>query len=159
MTVINRFGERKRPVVKCPPGRTKQAHKQECDINFVLQRYAKTGVLPQLIKENPAFGDFSEVQDYQTSLEIVAKAKMQFQGLPAPVRRRFGEDAAAFLAFAQDPRNQDEMVRMGLAKAKETAPEAPASPRGASKKGAPTQEGSGARNAENEAKTDRKGQS
>lgn len=105
------------------PGRTKQAHKDECDINKLLERYNRTGKLPGMIKGNPMYGDFSGVMDYQDALAVVEKAGMQFAALPARVRERFKNDPAQFLDFCGNPENRAEMSRLGLLKAE--AQEAP----------------------------------
>lgn len=104
-----------RPVIVCGKGRTKQSFRDDCDINNILKKYNKTGQLPGLIKTNPQYGDFSEVGTYQDALAVVLHAQSQFEGLPSAVRARFSNDPASFLAFATNPQNGEEMVRMGLA--------------------------------------------
>lgn len=95
--------------------RASQEQKDECDINVILKRFEKTGVLPEMIKSQPHYGDFSSVPDFQAAQNIVAHANEQFAALDAHIRKRFGNDPAEFLAFASDPSNQDEMIRLGLA--------------------------------------------
>lgn len=95
--------------------RTKQSFKQECDVNNLLKRYNKTGQLPQYIKENPTYGDFSDVTDYQEALNTVSKAMLQFEMLPSHVRARFSNSPENFLEFANRPENRKEMVNLGLA--------------------------------------------
>lgn len=108
-----------KPVLTCPgDGRTKQSFRDECDINNIMRKYNKTGLLPDMIKANPRYGDFSSVLTYQESLQVVFEAQKQFENLPANVRARFGNEPAHFLAFANDPQNVSEMVSMGLAIAK-----------------------------------------
>lgn len=112
---------------KFHPGRTKQADKEACDINNILRRYEQTGVLPDLIKREPRYGDFSSVPSYQESLDIVHRAETQFAALSAEVRDRFGNDPVKMLEFCQNEKNLPEMVKLGLAiekeKPKEKAPE------------------------------------
>lgn len=98
---------------------TKQSFKDECDINNIMKKYKNTGMLPEMIKTQPQYGDFSEVSDYMESMNIVLKAQEQFQNLSADVRNRFQNDPAQFLDFANDPKNGEEMVKMGLATKKE----------------------------------------
>lgn len=98
---------------------TKQSFKDECDINNIMKKYKNTGMLPEMIKTQPQYGDFSEVSDYMESMNIVLKAQEQFQNLSADVRNRFQNDPALFLDFANDPKNGEEMVKMGLATKKE----------------------------------------
>ena len=95
--------------------RTKQAFKDECDINNILKRYEKTGVLPDLIKSNPKYGDFSSALTYQESLNTVLHAQEQFEALGSRVRERFNNDPVKFLEFTSDPSNIEEMVKLGLA--------------------------------------------
>lgn len=98
------------------PSRTHQAAKRECDINKIMERWQKTGVMTHLNKYEGRYGDFADVQDYQTSMNQVLEADAMFMSLPAKVRARFGNDPAAFLEFATDPENSDELVKLGLAK-------------------------------------------
>lgn len=97
---------------------TQQNAAEECDINYILSRYERTGSLGDFIKANPQFGDFSDVPSYQESLEIVAKAETQFNQLEGKVRARFENDPAQFLEFVGDPRNANEIEKMGLGTAK-----------------------------------------
>lgn len=95
---------------------TKQSFKDECDINVILAKYTKTGVLPDLIKQNPQYGDFSTAEDYQTSLNKVIFAETQFNSLSSRVRDRFHNDPVEFLNFVHDEKNLKEMKELGLLK-------------------------------------------
>lgn len=96
-------------------GMTKQSFKEECDINHIMKRFKRNGILPSLIKKDARYGNFADVGSYQESLNIVMLAQEQFAGLSAEVRDRFGHDPAQFLEFAGDPKNLAEMVKLGLA--------------------------------------------
>lgn len=109
------------------PGRTIQSAKEECDVNTIMAKYMKTGQLPDMIKKNPQYGDFSDAVDYQTAVNTVLFADEQFGALPAKVRSRFENDPAAFLEFATNPANLPEMQKMGLAPVPRPAPKAPES--------------------------------
>lgn len=97
-----------------PLSRTKQSFKDESDINNIMRRYAKTGQLPDLIRRDPQYGDFSEATEYQEALNLVIRAQAQFEALDARVRDRFGNDPARFLEFVQNGENAEEMVKLGL---------------------------------------------
>lgn len=103
---------------KFSPSLTKQSMKDECDLNIILKKYQSTGILPDMIKTDPQYGDFSAVPDYQSALDIINKAELQFSSLEAQVRIRFQNDPAEFLAFATDPKNSEELIKMGLATAR-----------------------------------------
>lgn len=93
---------------------TQQQFKDECDINNIL-RNSQNGILPDFIKTNGKYGDFSDVNTYQEALNTVLFAKEQFSMLPSNIRERFGNDPALFLEFATNDENMEEMVNMGLA--------------------------------------------
>ena len=97
-------------------GVTKQADLKDCDINAIFKRFEKTGQLPDMIVRDGHYGDYSSVPDYQQALEIVSHANEQFINLDADIRNRFDNDPAKFLAFATDPKNIDELEKMGLLK-------------------------------------------
>lgn len=109
--------------VRRKKGKTRQSEKDSCDINLILARYQKTGMLPEMIKADPRYGDFSAVPDFLEAQEIVAKATEQFEALDAAVRYRFENDPAKMLAFVADPKNGAELVKLGLAVKKEKATE------------------------------------
>lgn len=107
------------------PSRTKQAFKQECDINHIMARFKRVQGAEFLTQYNGyvggQFGDFSQIPDYRTALEQVRAAEGVFGALPAIVRKRFGNDPAEFLDFCQNPENESELVRLGLATPKAEA--------------------------------------
>lgn len=98
-----------------PDKKAKQSMKKDCDINNILRKYKKTGHLPELIKRNAQYGDFSQIEDYQTSLNTVKKAQEQFDSLSAEVRKKFENDPAKMLDFVSNPENIEEMYNLGLA--------------------------------------------
>lgn len=93
--------------------RTRQSEAEACDINAIMRRYEKTGVLPVEGRE-AFFADVSNMPDYRTALDHVHEARRYFMTLPADVREKFGNDPAGFLDFVADPDNRDEMVELGL---------------------------------------------
>lgn len=109
----------KRPVVVCGESRTKQSFRDQVNINTIIARYRKTGMLSH-VNENPGFyADVSNYGSYQESLAIVKAAEDAFMGLSAAVRARFENDPQKMIEFLSDSKNQDEAVALGLAKAKD----------------------------------------
>lgn len=98
------------------PSKTKQSFKDQLDINKIVAKSRKNGVLPEMIKANPRYGDFSNVPDYLAAQIVVQHANEQFDALSAQTRERFRNDPALFLEFVGDPQNLDEMIKLGLAK-------------------------------------------
>lgn len=98
--------------------RTQQSLADECDINKIVAKYEKTGLMSHLSSKVGMFGDFTNVVDFQTALNSVRKAEADFLGLPANIRERFDNDAGKLLAFLSDPKNGTEAVELGLAEIK-----------------------------------------
>lgn len=104
------------------PSLTRQEFAAECDINTLMAKYEKTGVINHFNPGKPQYVDFEAVPDLQNSLHILADATAAFNNLPATVRRDFDNDPAQFLEFATDPKNLAKMREYGLA-APEPEPE------------------------------------
>ena len=63
--------------------------------------------------------------DYHEAQNIVINAQNQFNALNASLRKKFDNDPALFLAFAEDPKNAQELVTLGLAKLRPPSPADP----------------------------------
>lgn len=109
--------ERIRPKLNTGVGLTKQSFKDECDINFILSKWKRTGQIPpsQVGTLPPHYGDFSNPTDYMDALNAVLEAKEAFAALPAFLRDRFANEPANLLRFLSIPENQEEAIRLGLA--------------------------------------------
>lgn len=106
---------RKRVQVDCSEGgRTHVSFKDECDINRIMARHRKTGLVRQRT-ERPQYGDFSNVGDYQEAMNTVLNAENMFAELGSDVRQRFHNNPQEFLDFCDNPDNQDEAVELGIA--------------------------------------------
>ena len=99
---------------KDDPGFTKSEFAAECNINNIVKKYTKTGVLTHVTSRVASFDDLSDAPSFHEAMNIVASAQQEFDQLPAPVRKRFGNDPASFLDFVHDDSNIDEMVKLGL---------------------------------------------
>lgn len=101
---------------------TEQEHLEEADINYVAERFMRTGMLPQIL-DLPEPGDFEGVFDFQTAMNQINHARDEFMSLPARVRSRFDNDPSKLLEFVHDRANYDEAVAMGFIPKKETTNE------------------------------------
>lgn len=95
-------------------GRTKQSFKDASDINGIVGRYRKTGLLPRLQRVQPVFADVSNVTDFHSVLNRVRRAQEAFESIPAVVRSKFGNRVENLVAYLQDPKNLDEAIESGL---------------------------------------------
>lgn len=95
---------------------TQQQFKEECDVNNILAKYRKTGMVSHLAKHQGDFGDFSGIEDYQSALDKTMRAQESFMALPSELRSKFQNDPAQLIAFINDPANDAESVKFGLIK-------------------------------------------
>lgn len=110
---------------KIEPSMTQQSSLDECDINNIVHQAETTGFINHTNKMTPQWGDFGDSTDFQASLNYIQEATDAFMELPAEVRARFQNNPGALLDFIQDPRNQDEAIKLGLAtRLPENEPEA-----------------------------------
>lgn len=106
-----------------------QSQKEEADINEIVRRFGIDGKMP-LTMRIPKYGDFSQVEDYQTCLEAIQAAKDEFMKLPARLRAEFGHNPQELLEF-MDGATEEEIKKMGLSAYKKmTDDETPRSPGG-----------------------------
>lgn len=125
----HRWSSHPRAVPRTPAAddtvRTVQSFKTECDINHIMSRYRKTGVLPPGIGVG-RYGDFSDCTDYLDAQMLLQVAEAQFKALPALVRERFKNSPANLLTWLQDPANLSEAQNLGLLHSE--GPQGPAGP-------------------------------
>jgi phage internal scaffolding protein len=95
------------------PTRAQQHHRDECDINVILERFGKTGQVPvNAISGN--YGDFSGVHDYHTAMNALIAAEHEFAALPANIRNRFDNEPSKLIEFMNDDQNLAEAQKLGL---------------------------------------------
>lgn len=93
-----------------------QSAEEESNINTIVRRFGLTGELPNDIRM-PQSGDFTNLPDFHTAMNMVRAAQEEFLRVPAEVRARFNNDPQRFMAFVEDESNRDEARRLGLLKA------------------------------------------
>lgn len=111
---IRSNGRRRVQAFASGESRTKQQFKDECDINTILQRYERQGIDPAVLQANPQYLDLTDSQTFEEAATIVANAKSLFEELPTAVKVKFNNSPKAFLEFAEDPKNGEQMVEWGL---------------------------------------------
>lgn len=113
------YGTRERVTLNCPePTRTEQHHKDQVEINNILAKYERTGVIDHRNKYEGQYNDLA-AYDYQENMFKIAAANTMFEELPSGLRARFNNQPAQFLEFVQNPRNREEMIELGLATRRE----------------------------------------
>lgn len=111
--------------IKHPPSMTKQAHREECDINNILKQYRQTGVIKHINAKaaQGSYQDLPDPVDFQEALNMVLRSEDSFATLPALVRDRFSNNPEQFLEFLADPANRLEAEKLGLIRPPAPAPE------------------------------------
>ncbi len=115
MQFISHYTEKKRAVrLTCKgKGRTRQSAKDECDINFIMQKYQVTEAQLHANRYSGNYG-FVSSETLHDAMNIVTKATSMFEELPSTVRNKFNGQAGDFLEFTRDPANLPEMAKLGL---------------------------------------------
>lgn len=95
-----------------------QHFRDASDINQVMSRYLKTGVLstgaPSMGAAQAMYGDFTDIGDYMACQNRIIAAQTGFDRLPSRVRARFRNQPMELVAFFSNPDNHDEAVELGL---------------------------------------------
>lgn len=91
-------------------GRTKQAFKDQCDINKILKKAMRTGSIAHLNKYPEAvYGEFDGEFTLLEAHGRIERANEIFSELPSEVRREFNNNALEFVSFAGNPENNDKL--------------------------------------------------
>jgi len=114
--VRNKFSVFSKPVVEPgKPSRTQQHFKDDCDINKILAKYKKTGVLDHVRRAREIYGDFSQYTSAAENMDKVAKANSMFESLPAELRtKHFNNSIQGFLSYIGDPQNVEQCYQWGI---------------------------------------------
>lgn len=104
------------------PSRTKQSFRDECDINNIMAKYQRTGLIEAVNRIQPQYADVAGF-DFQFAMDQIVQANDMFAQLPSSVRKRFHNDPREFVEFVGNPENYDEAVRLGLMKPEVKEPE------------------------------------
>ncbi len=95
------------------PTRTLQAHKDESDINLIMAKYIRSGVIEHGNANSARYG-FAPAVDFREALELIDEAKQQFDTLPAKVRKEFDNSAEKFLKFCEQPDAAEKLIELGV---------------------------------------------
>lgn len=95
------------------PSMTKQSEAAACDVNLIMKRYEKSGLLP-VSAFLGTYEDVSSGVSYQEARNQVIRADQAFMSLPAHVRTRFMNDPGLFLEAVSDPARTAELQELGI---------------------------------------------
>ena len=120
--VVRRGQRRSVRSVNNQPSMTKQADRAGACIHKILDKFKKTGLLPQRTVE-PLSGKIPDIESFHEAMSLVVNAQQQFDALPSDLRAKFHNNPQEFVEFVNNPENVDQLIEMGLATAQ--APQEP----------------------------------
>lgn len=92
---------------------TEQSHKDATDINKIIAKFDKTGLITHVSKFEAHFGDLQAI-DFKEAQDLVNNSMKMFNELPSKIRDRFENSPENLLAFMADPLNRDEAIELGI---------------------------------------------
>lgn len=114
------------------PSRVRPEFREETDINNIIAKYRRTGVMPTGTRI-PRYEDLSNAVDYHQALNLVNEAVDAFRHLPARIRDYFSNDPREYLAGMEaahdpdaDPEYLAELRELGALPPMEPVPAPPA---------------------------------
>lgn len=92
-------------------GRTKQAFKEDTEINTMLRRHQVAGTMSHLEAYGGEYGDFAGV-DLLTAHQNINRGRQIFDALPSEVRKEFRNNPSEFFSYVNDPENVDRIAEL-----------------------------------------------
>lgn len=100
---VHTFDYRKRVTLKCEdPTRTQQNHVQDTLIENILKKYQTTGLVVNLNKQEPQYGEFPKVVDYKESLDAIRNVESEFAALDSHTRKKYDNDVMKFVEAVEN---------------------------------------------------------
>jgi hypothetical protein len=90
-----------------------KSFKKASDINNIVGKFLKTGVLPQVHRQG-VYGDYSEVPTLEEAFEAANQAVELFLSLPSDVRKLMDNDPSKLESWLLDDNNADLAEKHGL---------------------------------------------
>ena len=87
---------------------TVQEQKEATDINNIVARFAKTGLIEHVNENEPQYGEFANY-DYAEAMRTTARIQSSFNELPAEVRKQFDNNPSEWIEHLANPANIDDM--------------------------------------------------
>ena len=113
----------RRPIrtINNQPSMTKQSFAKELEVNNIIKKYNKTGILQKAHDFEALYGEFDQY-DLREAIDKVEQAKSLFMEVPSEFRAKFDNDPGKFIDYATNVENLAELQKYGLA---EKHPEPP----------------------------------
>lgn len=92
---------------------TEQHHKDTCDVNKIITKYDKTGLIIHANTMEARYGDMTGM-DYKEAMDKVMEIRNDFNLMPSAIRKRFNNNPEEYLRFMENPSNREEAIKLGL---------------------------------------------
>lgn len=92
---------------------TEQNHKKECDVNLIIKKYDRDGLITHVSRFKGQFGDMT-ANDFTDMQNKIRSAVNMFNDLPSETRNRFDNSPAELLRFMENPDNRDKAIEYGI---------------------------------------------
>lgn len=93
---------------------TRQSESADTDVNLIVARHRKTGVVTHLNHRIPQYGDYSQVGTLHDAFAQVEAAEEAFMDLPAAVRQVAENDPVKLLELLATPDGEAALMEAGL---------------------------------------------
>lgn len=103
---------------------TEQHHEKACNINSIIARYQKTGLVDHVQKYEGVYGDVTGA-DFKSAMDLVKNAETEFHELPSSVRKHFDNDPSAYLDLVMTDEGVQELTNILNPEEKNDPPEPP----------------------------------
>lgn len=128
---VQREAKERTQVFPVGDSRTKQEFTKDCDINLIVKKYEKSGILSHLNRGKPSYVDNGDSVSLHEAMDKVMEAEGGFANLPAAVRDAANGDPVQLLEMLESEEGarvlEDAGMQLNLpAIPVERAPESPA---------------------------------
>lgn len=118
-------GKKTLSIVKRPPRlktinneqtMTQQNLVEQADINKLIRSHGVSHIVQNANALEALYGMEITSMDLQDAEQMIKDAEKLFNEVPSEIRKKFANDAGAFIDYATNPDNLEEMQKLGLAK-------------------------------------------
>lgn len=109
------YGEKvHNPTMNNEPTKTKQALKDDADVNKLIKKYNQVDLAKQAHDLEAIYGQIDSM-DLQDAMNKVNAAEEAFMNVPSEIRGQFNNDPGAWIDFATNEENLEQMRQWGFA--------------------------------------------
>lgn len=95
------------------PSKTDPSYLKETDVNYIIQKFTKTGQITHLTRKTGSYADVSNATDLLNALNTIRESQQSWLQQPEEIRERFGSPEK-LIKFLNNPKNLKEAEKLGL---------------------------------------------